>query len=174
MIKVGLIGYGKWGEIIKSKLDKFCDVKFVCRSKDNYLQELISDDIDWVVIATPNNTHYQIVKNCLWFGKNVFCEKPLTLTYEESKKLYELADKHKLKLYVDDIQNFNSVNYKMYKNNFIARKKNDIFNNSYCRTRDLLYRLAYHDIYFIYEHIKDKKKKKVNDIDTDNKLNFKI
>ena len=48
MIKVGLIGYGKWGKILKSKLDKFCDVKFVCRSKDNYLSEIISDDLDWV------------------------------------------------------------------------------------------------------------------------------
>ena len=73
MIKVGLIGYGKWGKILKSKLDKFCDVKFVCRSKDNYLSEIISNDLDWVIIATPNHTHYQIVKSCLWFGKNVFC-----------------------------------------------------------------------------------------------------
>ena len=87
MIKVGLIGYGKWGKILHKRLKPICDVKFVCTSKDEYQSKL--KDVDWVVVATPDNTHYEIVKNCLWFGKNVFCEKPLTPTYEQSKKLYK-------------------------------------------------------------------------------------
>ena len=80
-LKVGLIGYGKWGKILHEKLNKFCDVKFVCTSKDDYIWQL--ENVDWVVVATPDDTHYEIVKNCLWFGKNVFCEKPLTPTYEQ-------------------------------------------------------------------------------------------
>ena len=63
MIKVGLIGYGTWGKILYTKLEKFCDVKFTCRSKDNYISKL--DDVDWVVVSTPNETHYEIVKKCL-------------------------------------------------------------------------------------------------------------
>ena len=57
MIKVGLIGYGTWGKILYKKLEKFCDVKFTCRSKDNYQSKL--KDVDWVVVATPNDTHYE-------------------------------------------------------------------------------------------------------------------
>ena len=58
MTKVGLIGLGKWGSILYKKLDSFCDVKFTCRSKDTYIDKL--DDVDWVVISTPNDTHYDI------------------------------------------------------------------------------------------------------------------
>ena len=39
MIKVGLIGYGAWGKILYKKLEKFCDIKFTCRSKDTYLDK---------------------------------------------------------------------------------------------------------------------------------------
>ena len=75
MIKVGLIGYGTWGKILYTKLEKFCDVKFTCRSKDNYISKL--DDVDWVVVSTPNETHYEIVKKCLWFGKMYFVKNHL-------------------------------------------------------------------------------------------------
>ena len=29
-------------------------------------------DVDWVVIATPDETHYEIVRNCIFAKKNVF------------------------------------------------------------------------------------------------------
>ena len=69
MIKVGLIGYGTWGKILYKKLERFCDVKFTCRSKDTYIDKL--KDVDWVVISTPNGTHYDIVSDCILAGKNV-------------------------------------------------------------------------------------------------------
>ena len=172
MIKVGLIGYGAWGKILYTKLEKFCDVKFTCRSKDNYISKL--DDVDWVVVSTPNETHYEIVKKCLWFGKNVFCEKPLTLTREQSEKLYDIADMKNVKLYVDDVQNFREVHWDLMENNLIERKKKDNFNHSYYTNKDLLYRLAYHDIYYLYPHIKNSKIEKITPIDVDKKLQFKI
>ena len=172
MIKVGLIGYGAWGKILYTKLEKFCDVKFTCRSKDNYISKL--DDVDWVVVSTPNETHYEIVKKCLWFGKNVFCEKPLTLTREQSEKLYDIADMRNVKLYVDDVQNFREVHWDLMENNLIERKKKDNFNHSYYTNKDLLYRLAYHDIYYLYPHIKNSKIEKITPIDVDKKLQFKI
>ena len=52
LIRVGLIGYGKWGKVLYKKLNDFCDVKFVCTSKDDYESKL--EDVDWVVVATPN------------------------------------------------------------------------------------------------------------------------
>ena len=156
MIKVGLIGYGTWGKILYKKLEKFCDIKFTCRSKDTYIDKL--DDVDWVIVCTPNDTHYEIVKNCLWFGKNVFCEKPLTPTYEQSEKLYKMAEMRKVKLYVDDVQNWRKVQWDLMEENLIERKKKDNFNHSYYTNRDLLYRLAYHDIYYLYPHIQRLKK----------------
>ena len=121
MVKVHLIGYGKWGKILLTKLSQVSEVKFVCTSKDNYMSKL--DSVDWVVIATPDKTHYEIVKKCLWAGTNVFCEKPLTLTYEESEALYQIADYHNVKLYVDDVQNWIDVKLELMEHNLIERKK---------------------------------------------------
>ena len=172
MIKVGLIGYGTWGKILYKKLERFCDVKFTCRSKDDYQSKL--KDVDWVVVATPNDTHYEIVKNCLWFGKNVFCEKPLTPTYKQSEFLFRLAEMRNVKLYVDDVQNWREVQWDLMEDNLIERKKKDNFNHSYYTTKDLLYRLAYHDIYYLYQHIKNSEYEGLEIYDIKDKLQFKV
>jgi scyllo-inositol 2-dehydrogenase (NADP+) len=49
------------------------------------------EDLDAVVIATPTQAHYPMVKAALNRGLHVFCEKPLTLEVEQSTELAELA-----------------------------------------------------------------------------------
>lgn len=54
--------------------------------------DLVTDpEIDLVDIATPNAFHYDIAKAALENGKNVYCEKPLTISPAQSKELAELA-----------------------------------------------------------------------------------
>ena len=50
------------------------------------------DGIDFVVIVTPNNTHYEIAKAFLEAGIHVACDKPLVTTAEEAEELKRLAD----------------------------------------------------------------------------------
>ena len=168
LIKVGLIGYGTWGKTLHKKLEEFCDVKFICTSKDDYIWQF--ENVDWVVVATPDKTHYKIVEDCLSFGKNVFCEKPLTLTYEESEALYQIADYHNVKLYVDDVQNWIDVKLELMEHNLIERKKKSSLDS----VKDLLYRLAYHDIYYLYPHIKNSEIEEIIPIELSNKLRFKV
>ncbi len=59
-----------------------------------------SDRVDLVDIVTPNAYHYEIAKAAMVNGKNVYCEKPLTLTAEESNELAEIASKRDLVNYV--------------------------------------------------------------------------
>ncbi|WP_165350868.1 Gfo/Idh/MocA family protein, partial [Ectobacillus funiculus] len=55
-------------------------------------QEVVTDpQVDVVDIATPNAFHYEVAKAALENGKHVYCEKPLTLSAEQSKELAALA-----------------------------------------------------------------------------------
>ena len=47
--------------------------------------------IDFLVVCTPNSSHYEIAKAALSAGINVMCEKPLSLTLKEARTLAALA-----------------------------------------------------------------------------------
>ena len=90
--KVSLIGRGKWGLVLERTLLEVIQTDFV-----------EPKDAEWIFLATPNDLHYDQVKYWLNQKKNVFCEKPLTLSYESAKELFELADSQRVALYVDDV-----------------------------------------------------------------------
>jgi len=52
--------------------------------------------IDAVVIATPDHTHAVITMAVLQAGKHVFCQKPLTHTIFEARKITEAARRYKV------------------------------------------------------------------------------
>ncbi len=54
------------------------------------------DGIDFVVITTPNNTHYAAAKCFLEHGIHVSCEKPLCFTVEEAEELQRIAKERNL------------------------------------------------------------------------------
>ena len=176
MIKTGLIGYGYWGKILYQKLKHLSDVKFICTSKDNYYSKL--KDVDWVFVATTNQSHYEIVKNCLWAGKNVFCEKPLTFTYEESKKLCKLAKSLDVKLFIDEVFWYRSELIDIHHIFSHSPKKLKCTWEKYGRSdyRNYVpasfYNLMYHDLYLLQIYLKDKDLKSINVIDKHNKLHF--
>jgi predicted dehydrogenase len=47
------------------------------------LEDLLQSDVDAVIIATPNNTHYAVILKALEYDKHVLCEKPVVLTAAE-------------------------------------------------------------------------------------------
>ena len=106
MNKIALIGNGYWGSKIKKYIPEFFDLKYVVDSKFN--KKIIWNDADvvGVIVATPIETHYKIIKEALEHGKNVFSEKPVTLYTKESLELKELAEKNNVVLGVDYTQTF--------------------------------------------------------------------
>ena len=122
--KIGVIGCGNWGLKVIKILKKISRVEFVCDSKSN-LKKLSLNKIDWIFILTPDNTHYNLVKYFLNKKCNVFCEKPLTLNYAKSLKLFELSKINNKKLYVDDIENFKKKKIKIYSKEYknLIKKK---------------------------------------------------
>jgi len=55
-------------------------------------QELISDEnLDLVIVATPNNFHKDLSIACMRAGKNVICEKPVTMNASELMEMMAVA-----------------------------------------------------------------------------------
>ncbi len=124
--KIGVVGLGQWGpNQIRcfffhpgTEVVRICD-KDPARIKAN--QEIYpqidattdakkitqADDIDAVVITTPVSSHYEIAKDALLHGKDVLCEKPLTLRLEESEELGRLAHENQRILMVGHVFLFN-------------------------------------------------------------------
>ena len=65
-----------------------------CSTYVDYHELLARDDIDAVVIATPDHWHaVQIIDACK-AGKDIYCEKPLTLTLTEGQTVIDAVRKH--------------------------------------------------------------------------------
>lgn len=67
-------------------------------------------DVDLVDIATPNAFHYEVAKAALENGKNVYCEKPLSISAQESKELAALAAQKGVVNYVGFNNTMNPAN----------------------------------------------------------------
>ncbi len=113
ILKVGLIGYGMAGQVFHAPIItnlpglqltkiretkpgniqmaqvRYPDTEIVANS-----EAILSDEnIDVVVIATPNNSHYSLAEAALLAGKHVVVDKPFTVTVAEADKLIALADR---------------------------------------------------------------------------------
>ena len=108
MINVGLIGFGLAGRAFHAPVihavpglrlaaivqrsgngaaELYPDARIV-RSVDDLLA---ISQIQLVVIATPNDTHYPIARQCLAAGRDVVVDKPLTPTLEEALQLVKFS-----------------------------------------------------------------------------------
>ena len=109
MIKLGVVGLGKMGLSHLSMIKAHPDVTITAVvDSTGYILDVLSKytgvttygdiqsmldkaELDAVLIATPTRFHAPMVRAVLEKGLDVFCEKPLCLTSEESLELAELA-----------------------------------------------------------------------------------
>ena len=112
MHNFGLVGYGKWGKVLSESLNLVGKLIFISNTKKTYKNQ---KKIDYCFIATPDNTHFRIVK--YFFKKNIpiFCEKPLSRNFLESKKLIKLSKKNKTQLFINHIELFKKKKLKLKK-----------------------------------------------------------
>ena len=115
-IRVAVVGLGYWGpnllrnasEIDGMHVQAICDTSSEAlraqseryqevRTTDSY-EDVLTDDIDAVLLATPVRTHYELARAALEAGKHVFVEKPMAQTSEQSRDLIRLAEARSLVL----------------------------------------------------------------------------
>ena len=70
-----------------------CAKQWKCHGWLSPSEMLNCDNVDVVYIATPIGIHFSLSEQALKAGKHVWCEKPLTCDYEETKFLVSLAEK---------------------------------------------------------------------------------
>jgi len=110
-IGIGSIGMRYQGSVIAEKAQThgdilaICDVDRVIAEKareefnkqadlyEDYQEMLARDDIDVITIGTPDHWHTKMVIDACRAGKDVYCEKPLTLTVDEGKLLTDVVEK---------------------------------------------------------------------------------
>ena len=106
---VAVIGCGHWGKNLVRNFGELGALKMVCDGAESGrmmaaelapLAEVVADvdmvltaPVRGVVIATPAETHYELTRQVLEAGKDVLCEKPLSLTYEQGAELVRLAER---------------------------------------------------------------------------------
>lgn len=108
-VNIAVIGCGIWGKnLVRNfynlgSLHTVCDLDEETRisiEKDypgvkttaNLDEIFNSDEIHGVVVATPSHTHYNFVKRALTAGKDVYVEKPIATSIQESEELTMLAE----------------------------------------------------------------------------------
>jgi predicted dehydrogenase len=116
---------------------------------DDYRRLLDAKDIDAVVVTVPDQWHALMSIDACKAGKDVYCEKPLTLTIGEGKPMIAAARQYKrvvqtgtmqrsgveFKLAVDLVQNglvgkVRTVNVTLPSPNWIARAKSPVPNSA--------------------------------------------
>lgn len=106
--RVGVVGCGYWGKNLVRNMRDLGALAVVCDATESgrrlaadiapgaaivsTVGEVLSSSVDAVVVATPAETHHDLVMQALAAGKHVFCEKPLATTYTDGAAMVRAAE----------------------------------------------------------------------------------
>jgi UDP-2-acetamido-3-amino-2,3-dideoxy-glucuronate N-acetyltransferase len=120
---LGLVGVGYWGKNLARNFHALGALKTICEADpekrtlnqklypdvnvtDSFTELLNDPQITCVAIAAPAFQHYQLAREALLAGKDVFVEKPMCMTVQEAEDLNHLATSEQRILMVGHILNF--------------------------------------------------------------------
>lgn len=111
MINIGIIGYGKMGQIRAHSIDKskigrvksIYEKNTLPKNTEYYrveeINEIIDDsEIDAIFICTPNYLNKPLTIQALGAGKHVFCEKPPAFTSHDVEEIINIEKINNKKL----------------------------------------------------------------------------
>lgn len=111
-MNIGILACGGIAQVMATTLKGMGDAvsMYACASRDiekskafaekngfkkyygSYEELVKDDDVSLVYIASPHSHHYEHIKLCLENGKNVICEKPLTVNSAQAREVFKLAE----------------------------------------------------------------------------------
>ncbi|HBW46925.1 TPA: hypothetical protein DEF17_03195 [bacterium] len=117
-IKLAVVGLGYWGPNLVRAFNEVSEIgvsalvdadanrlefagKIAPHAKRfTSIENMLGEDLNAVVLATPAETHFELGMKVLESGKDLFVEKPITLNYDEAIQLSEFAKKNERVLMV--------------------------------------------------------------------------
>ena len=134
MIRIGLLGAGRIGQIHARAVSALDNVKIVAihdprdeaaayvqamtgAARHTSTMEIINDpDIDAVIICSPTDQHAEQIIEAAQAGKHIFCEKPIDLSLERVRECVAEVEKAGVKMMIGFNRRFDT--------NFDAVKRN--------------------------------------------------
>lgn len=174
-MKVGIIGIGKLGSVHKRIYSELKEIKKIylvdtnieqisayndCQCFNDYRK--LSGKVNFVSIATPTSSHFEIAKFFLNRKIPVFVEKPITSDLKQANTLLKISKEKKVFLFVGHVERYNNAYLavkKMIKNPlFIECHRLSPYPN---RSLDIgvVVDLMIHDLDIILDLLPDKIKK---------------
>jgi predicted dehydrogenase len=111
-LNIGIIGVGGKGaenlkHVASENIVALCDIDARslraaaaryprARQYSDFRKLLEQKDLDAVVISTPDHTHAVATLMAIKLGKHVYCEKPLTHTIDEARRVTQAAREYKV------------------------------------------------------------------------------
>ena len=122
MIKYGVVGVGYFGADLARFMNELNDAQITavydpenghtiaqelkCDATES-LEELVArDDIDCVIVATPNYLHKEPVIQAAKHKKHVFCEKPIALNYHDCDEMVKACEENGVVFMAGHVMNF--------------------------------------------------------------------
>lgn len=128
---VAVVGCGYWGKNLVRNLHQLGALGMVCDATPagqataralapeaqvvmDVAEVLANPGIAAVVITTPAETHFDLARQALEAGKDVFVEKPLALTYEQGAHLVWQAERQRRILMVGHVLEYHPAVVQLY------------------------------------------------------------
>lgn len=123
-LNIGVIGLGRLGYQHAENVNKCIGANLVAVSDPfpaslergindfgvkgyaDYKEMLADEEVEAVVVATPTQTHFDVLQDVIAAGKPIFCEKPLTFTVEECEIIMKEVEEKNLYLQVGFMRRF--------------------------------------------------------------------
>tara|TARA_A100001037_G_C15152497_1_gene640415 strand:+ start:4912 stop:5946 length:1035 start_codon:yes stop_codon:yes gene_type:complete len=115
-IRVASMGLGRWANVLANAAERGGKIELVScfsRTKEkrkNFMESygtreassfeefLKDDEIEAIILTTPNYAHREHIQAISEAGKHIYCEKPIAHNLEDSKRIVDIISKSGVKL----------------------------------------------------------------------------
>jgi predicted dehydrogenase len=138
-------------DVNEARAKEICNL-YGCKGFEDL--DLLLDQVQSVVVATPTSCHGHLGEKCLDLGIHVLMEKPLASSIVEAERMVRLAQRNNLVLMAGHVERYNpavDLMIELIKKNkepvvSIEARRMNPFDGSRCLDVDVLYDLLIHDL----------------------------